>query len=109
MNKRKQRYKCKECKCNYIKDELWKVQFEIKIQALKMYLEWIWFRAIWRILKVSNVSVLNWIRIFWTIAMTIFNNLKEIKLKQEFEKVELDEMWYYIKKSNRLRIWIASK
>ena len=98
INKGKQRYKCKECWCNYTKKKLWKINFEIKVMALKMYLEWMWFRAIWRILKVSNVSVLNWIRIFWNIAMLIFNNLKDLKLKEEFEKVELDEMWHYVKK-----------
>ena len=98
-NKGKQRYKCKDCSCNYTKSELWKINFSIKVQALKMYLEWLWFRSIWRILWVSNVSVLNWIRKFWEIAMIIFNNLKELKLKQEFEKVELDEMWHYIKKN----------
>ncbi len=100
-NNWKQRYKCKKCWCNYTKEELWKISIKVKIEALKMYLEWLWFRAIWRILKVSNVSVLNWIKIFWNIAMVIFNNLKELKLKQKFKKVELDEMWHYVKKKKK--------
>ena len=93
-----QRWKCKSCLCNYTKEKLWKIDFKIKVQALKLYLEWMWFRAIWRTLKVSNVSVLNWIRIFWEIAMILFNNLKEVNLKKKYEKIELDEMWHYVKK-----------
>ena len=30
--------------------------------------------------------------------MIIFNNQKELKIKEEYEKVELDEMWHYVKK-----------
>ena len=30
--------------------------------------------------------------------MIIFNNQKELKIKEEYKKVELDEMQHYIKK-----------
>jgi len=92
----KQRYKCKECKCNYTKEYMWKVDFWKKVMALKLYLEWMWFRWIWRVLWVSNVSVLKWIRFFGIIALEIqknyLSNLTEIK------EVELDEMWHFVQK-----------
>jgi len=97
-NNWKQRYKCKDCGCNYTKEELWKVELSLKIQALKMYLEWMWFRSIWRVLWVSNVSVLKWIKIFWEIAVSLFENLNKVKLEKEYKKIELDEMWHYVKK-----------
>ena len=95
----KQRYKCKECWCNYSKSYLWRVEFNKKVEALKLYLEWLWFRAIWRILWVSNVSVLNWIRMFWEIAMLLFSQMVSKLEKEKIEKLELDEMWHYIKKN----------
>ena len=99
FKKDRQRYKCKECWCNYSKNYLWRVEFNKKVEALKLYLEWLWFRAIWRILWVSNVSVLNWIRMFWEIAMLLFSQMVSKLEKEEIEKLELDEMWHYIKKN----------
>lgn len=94
----RQRYKCKnqECKCEFTKKELWRVKFETKVMALKLYLEWMWFRWIWRILWVSNVSVLNWIREFWYVALELqkqfLNKLTNIP------DLELDEMWHFVGK-----------
>ena len=57
-----QRYKCKLCKCNFTRSDRRGMSVEIKIRALQLYLEGMGFRAIGRVLKVSNVSVLRWIR-----------------------------------------------
>ena len=92
----KQRYKCKECGCNYTQEYMWKVEFWVKIQALKMYLEWMWFRWIWRVLWVSNVSVLNWIRFFGIIALEI--QKKYLSSLTEIKDIELDEMWHFVQK-----------
>ena len=61
----RQRYKCKECGCNYTVEikSTSKPKF-LKKQALHLYLEELGFRSIGRFLGVSNVSVLNWIRDF---------------------------------------------
>jgi transposase-like protein len=63
--KARQRYKCKECGCNYTVElkSTAKPQY-LKKQALHLYLEGLGFCSIGRILGVSNVSVLNWIRSF---------------------------------------------
>jgi transposase-like protein len=86
-----QRYKCKECGCNYtvaLKSTA-KPQ-SLKKQALHLYLEGLGFRSIGRFLGVSNVSVLNWIRSFGREVERLSSESKEI------EMVEVDEMHSYI-------------
>lgn len=62
----------------------------MKKQALHLYLEGLGFRSIGRILGVSNVSVLNWIRDFG-------HKVQELSSQnQDIEMVELDEMHSYI-------------
>ncbi|KAA6323598.1 hypothetical protein EZS27_026978 [termite gut metagenome] len=86
-----QRYKCKECGCNYTVElkSTAKPQ-SMKKQALHLYLEGLGFRSISRILGVSNVSVLNWIRSFGKAVGELSSG------SQEIEMVEVDEMHSYI-------------
>ena len=54
----RQRYKCKECGCNYsVEIKSTAKSKSVKKQALHMYLEGLGFRSIGRILGVSHVSV----------------------------------------------------
>ena len=89
--KGKQRYKCKECSCNYtVEIKSTAKSKSVKKQALHLYLEGLGFRSIGRILGISNVSVLNWIRTFG-------NQVTELQTKSEdIRVVELDEMHSYI-------------
>jgi transposase-like protein len=89
--KGKQRYKCKECGCNYTVElkSTAKPQ-SMKKQALHLYLEGLGFRSIGRILGVSNVSVLNWIRNFGKEAGELRSESQEIRM------VEVDEMHSYV-------------
>jgi transposase-like protein len=59
----KQRYRCKSCGFNYTTGFRGK-PVELRQQALKLYLEGLGFRAIGRLLGVSNVTVLNWVRAY---------------------------------------------
>ena len=89
--KDKQRYKCKDCGCNYtveIKSTA-KPKFQKK-QALHLYLEGLGFRSIGRILGVSNVSVLNWIRDFGNKVQELHSDSQQIKM------VEVDEILSYV-------------
>jgi len=61
-----------------------------KKQALHLYLEGLGFRSIGRILGVSNVSVLNWIRDFGKKVQELNSDCQKI------EMVEVDEMHSYI-------------
>ncbi|KAA6341547.1 hypothetical protein EZS27_010664, partial [termite gut metagenome] len=85
--KGKQRYKCKECGCHYTVElkSTAKPQ-SMKKQALHLYLEGLGFRSIGRLLGVSNVSVLNWIRSFGKAVGELSSESREI------EMVEVDEM-----------------
>lgn len=61
--KGKQRFICKECKYRYTVEYKGKSK-EIKRLALHLYVEGWGFRSIARIVKVSNVAVLKWIKAF---------------------------------------------
>lgn len=89
--KEKQRYKCKNCGCNYtVEMKSTAKPKSMKKQALHLYLEGLGFRSIGRILGVSNVSVLNWIRDFG-------HKVQELSSQnQDIEMVEVDEMHSYI-------------
>jgi transposase-like protein len=87
----RQRYKCKDCGCNYtVEIKSTAKPKSLKKQALHLYLEGLGFRSIGRILKVSNVSVLNWIRDFGEKVQELHSE------NQQIEMVEVDEMHTYI-------------
>jgi len=87
----RQRYRCKDCGYNYtVERRSTEYSKEVKKQALQLYLEGLGFRSIGRILGVSNVSVLNWIRSFGEEIKALQGDAKAIKY------VELDEMHSYI-------------
>jgi len=89
--KGRQRYKCKECGCNYtVELKSTGNPKSLKKQALHLYLEGLGFRSIGRFLGVSNVSVLNWIRSFGKEIQELHSGSNEI------EMVEVDEMHSYI-------------
>jgi len=89
--KGRQRYKCKECGCNYtVEIKSTAKPKSLKRQALHLYIEGLGFRSIGRILGVSNVSVLNWIRDFGKKVQELNSESGQI------EMVEVDEMHSYI-------------
>ena len=86
-----QRYKCKDCGYNFtVEKRSNEYSLSVKKNALQLYLEGLGFRSIGRILKVSNVTVLNWIRAFGKEVEALQNESAEI------EVVEVDEMHSYI-------------
>ena len=87
--KGRQRYQCKHCKYRYTVEQRGKPN-SLKKQALQMYLEGLGFRSIERILKVSNVSVLNWIKSFG-------KQIEEYRRTEgDLEIIEMDELHTYI-------------
>ncbi|MDR1112965.1 MAG: IS1 family transposase [Bacteroidales bacterium] len=89
--KGKQRYKCKKCGYNYtvaLKSTM--KPKSLKKKALYLYLEGMGFRSIGRILGVSNVSVLNWIKSFG-------KEIERLAVEdQKIKVVEVDEIYSYI-------------
>jgi transposase len=88
--KGKQRFLCKECKYRYTVEFIGKSP-EMKRKALHLYLEGLGFRSIGRIIEVSNVTVLYWIKSFG-------KEIEELqKEEKQIEVIELDELHTYIK------------
>ena len=86
----KQRYKCKECSCNFTVEIKSTAKSKSKKKdALYLYLEGLGFRSIGRYLKVSHVAVYNWIKSYG-------EEIEKLRTDKEIEVVELDEMRTYI-------------
>ncbi|MCT4580621.1 MAG: helix-turn-helix domain-containing protein [Flavobacteriales bacterium] len=59
----RQRYKCKTCNYNFTVNKLGKKIDEYYItKALQLYLEGLTYREIERILGISHVTILNWVK-----------------------------------------------
>jgi transposase-like protein len=86
--KGRQRYKCKSCNYRFTVEYLGKPE-KLKRDALILYLEGLGFRSIGRFLKVSHVSIHNWIKEFG-------EKIEGIRSSTEIEVIELDEMHTYI-------------
>ncbi len=87
--KGKQRYKCKSCNFRYTIEDRSDAKNLLKRSALDLYLEGLGFRSIGRILKVSHVTVYNWIRSFGKIV-------ESLRSSKTPEVVEIDELHSYI-------------
>jgi transposase-like protein len=84
------RYRCKECKYDYtVTQKSTGVTIDKKRLALQLYLEGLGFNSIGRILHVSHVSVMNWVRRYGQQA-------EELKSDTKIEVMEIDEMHSYI-------------
>ena len=63
--KGRQRYQCKTCNYYFSVQKLGKkIDDYVVIKALQLYIEGISYREIERILGVSHVSVMNWVKIY---------------------------------------------
>jgi transposase-like protein len=86
----RQRYKCKDCGLNYsVERRSMDKDSTLKRFALSMYLEGLGFRSISRLLKVSHVSVINWIKLYG-------QSIKTIRNDNPVEIAEMDEIHTYV-------------
>lgn len=61
--KNRQRYKCKACGYNYTVNKLGKRIDDYYVnKALQLYIEGLSYREIERILGISHVSIMNWVK-----------------------------------------------
>ncbi|MEM9982902.1 MAG: helix-turn-helix domain-containing protein [Bacteroidota bacterium] len=61
--KERQRYKCKKCSYNFTVGKLGKqIDSYYVVKALQLYIEGVSYREIERILGISHVSVMNWVK-----------------------------------------------
>ena len=60
-----QRYKCQYCKARYTPNPKERgYPDEVRLQAIRMYVDGINYRRIARHMKISHVSVINWVKSF---------------------------------------------
>lgn len=61
--KEKQRYKCLDCNYNFTVEKMGKsIDSYYVIKALQLYIEGVNYREIERLLGISHVSVMNWVK-----------------------------------------------
>ncbi|MBC3787957.1 IS1 family transposase [Spirosoma utsteinense] len=59
----RQRFRCKTCQYNFTVDKVGKsISTYYVIKALQLYIEGVSFREIERLLGISHVSVMNWVK-----------------------------------------------
>ena len=87
--KGKQRYKCKECNFRYTSEDKTEKRNALKRQSLELYLEGLGFRSIGRFLKISHVSVYNWIKSYG-------EKIDNLRKKESSKIVEIDELHTYV-------------
>jgi transposase-like protein len=100
VNGGKQRYKCKGCKRMFTERSPRCYDISVRLQALKLYREGMGFRAIGRVLKVSNVTVLKWIRAMGKDLQAWYNQQIWKHYDKEIPIVEIDEIWHFCKKNS---------
>lgn len=81
--KGKQRYKCSACDYRFSVEHKHNIQPYFRRLALMLYLEGLGLRSIGRLIGVSNVTVLNWIKSY---------GLKAQNHKPENSQVDIIEM-----------------
>jgi transposase-like protein len=89
--KNRQRYTCKECKYNYTVSKLGKELEKIYIiRSLQLYLEGLGFRSISRVIGISHVTIINWIKKYG-------KGLEFIRIERDKEAiVEVDEIYSFV-------------
>ena len=91
----KQRYKCKECKYNFIEKDERIISDMEKKKALSILLYSQGkgsFRFIAKLLKVSKMTVLRWIK-------KEAEDIPYPEIKEDVIDVEFDEVWHFVKKN----------
>jgi transposase-like protein len=87
----KQRYRCKQCAYNFTmaKRQPGIDQHYVAL-CLKLYLEGMGFRAIERVVGVSHVSVMNWVKKYSKVLTHV------VEQEKQLSAVEFDELCSYV-------------
>ena len=85
-----QRYRCRQCGCRYTPEAKERgYSDEVRLEAVRMYLEGLSLRAIGRVLRVNHQSAANWIHAH-------ASQLPAAPLPEDVEVAELDEMFTFV-------------
>ena len=91
----KQRYKCKECGCNYTQSTLSRTPIDTRTHCIRLYLEGVGFRGISRLTGVTHTTVMRWVKKLGDDIEKFREDTGEI---EPVSVMELDEMWHFIQK-----------
>ena len=90
-----QRYRCRACGCNFTDTPVRGKLAAMKALAVLLYgMDGMSFSMIGRVLEVSDVAVLKWVR-----AKAAALPEPEVSAAVVTIEVEVDEMWHYLRKS----------
>ncbi len=97
----KQSYKCKDCGTQYVANPSSKAYSrQIKQTCLEMYLNGMGIRGISRVMKISHVTILNWIQ---AAGETLSDEPQDEEIP---EITEIDELQTFVgKQKNKYWIW----
>ena len=85
-----QRHKCQHCKVRYTLEPKERgYPDELRLQAVRLYVDGMNYRRIGRHLKVHHTSVLNWVKAFAA-------QLPNAPLPEDLHIIELDELYTFI-------------
>ena len=85
-----QQYSCKHCKTKYTPEPKERgYPNELRLKAIRMYVDGINYRRIARHLGVHHTSVINWVKAFAA-------QLPDAPLPEELHTIELDELFTFI-------------
>ncbi len=89
--KNRQRYTCKACRYNFTVSKIGKELEKIYIiRALQLYLEGLGFRSISRVIGISHVTIINWVKKYG-------KDLEYIRIEKDKEAiVEVDEIYSFV-------------
>ena len=85
-----QRYKCQHCKIRYTPHPKERgYPDEVRLQAIRLYVDGMNYRRIARHLNIHHTSVINWVKAFAA-------RLPDAPLPEELHIIELDELFTFI-------------
>ena len=90
-----QRYKCKDCGCNYTVSSLSRIPIKTQAECIRLYLEGVGFRGISRLTGVPHTTVMRWVKKLGRHIDTLRRQTGEV---QRVSVMELDELWHFVQK-----------
>ncbi len=96
----KQRFKCKNCGCNFREgDKRKKYDIDFKLKTVNWVLDGAGIRSVARMENISAPLLLKWIKSFSRIIKSKLT--KTITQKEKIDIVEIDELVSWIKKNQK--------
>jgi transposase-like protein len=106
----RQRYRCKSCEYYFtVEKEGKSIDPYYVVKALQLYIEGVSYREIERILGVSHVSVLNWVRKYRVKAPENYDYRPSYKVINHQELMELVKEPHFLKDSGMMITELGDK